>query len=403
MNTNRIKQIFVELAQAMPEPGFQLSDKVGPGPVILTEPLAVRGNLVLYGEIATIFFEALEKITEAIRSDETWNRNAVEEIFVHCLKEVAQAPLNTRSEAIKYQAERLMDELNRHPSIWTMDLSVYGMHLNCAGLRFGRLDFISDRVKSPISVPGLADASCEDEVLFARVCVEAIGKDAALDRARGLVEQHLRILNALCARYLPSATRIFHTAEAFRSVAVSRGHEMSEASSGATFHFKNLGLLLERHDLEEFLKQRGGESISTMLREPNPFAKRVLNAFEIAGTACLERRPHLSFLLFAIALESLILGETNTIELKFQLGVRVAHLLSENVADRRALVKHLSDLYRIRSKIVHSGDTEVADSQVRAIEDMCLGALIAIARSAGFGPMTRAEDLDDWFNERLLR
>lgn len=401
MNTGTVKQLFLEIARELPEPGFQAFKKLGPGPVQLTEPLVIRNDFVLYGDIARKFHSSMEQLAGVVKSDPEWSRNDVEGLVVQCLKEVAKTPLEVRGTVIRVQADQLMSELQRPPSNWQVDLSIFGMDLNCAGLKFGKLEFVSERVKSPIAVPGLTSAG-EVQALFARASVDAASQEAAHARARGIVEQHACILNALCARNIPSLTRIVHSLEPPRSMSMSRTAQSKESNSDSRFHFQNSALPVSRSDYEAFLEQRGGKNISNMLATPSPLAKRILSGLEIAGSACTERRPHLSFLMFAIALESLVLGEQNKTELTFQLSSRVAHLLSKDIRHRREIVKDLHRLYRLRSAIVHSGETEVTDSELEEIENICMSALITVSTDPAFELMQSIGELDNWFRDRIL-
>ena len=68
----------------------------------------------------------------------------------------------------------------------------------------------------------------------------------------------------------------------------------------------------------------------------------------------------------------------------------------------REVVETLNELYGIRSKIVHAGETEVTDSQLAEIENICLRSLIAIAAGSAFEKMQTTKDLEGWFRDRML-
>jgi hypothetical protein len=319
------------------------------------------------------------------------------------LKEVAEAPEDGKPKVIQAQAGALIEQFNKPPTTWQIDLSVYGMESNCAGIKFGRLEFLTDLVKSPISVPGYIDSGVDLEVFFARVSVEAINEKAAVERATETVERHLAVLNALCSQSIPSRTRLSHPAEQLRRFVVSRTKGPWDPEALAAFGFSNYGaVLLSRIDCEAFLNQRGGAFVSKLLQQRTSFANRILAGYEIAGGACIEQRYHMSFLLFAIALESVVLGKQNKSEITYQLSSRIAHLLATDVPSRRNLSKTVNSLYSLRSTIVHAGESEVAERELGSFRNICLSALFALSTLPAFEDMKSVEELEQWFNDRML-
>lgn len=402
-NRNRLKQLFVEMAKALPEPGFKIRREDGSsGPVQLTQSFIVRGGIFLYGSPADLYFETLEELCKIILVDKTWNKDSVDKLLGTHLQEVANADADKHSQVISRQSALFLKDLESKPQRWTIDLSVYGMPLNCSGLKFGLIELISAVVRSQIAMPGLVDANSDISILFARVSIDAVNESSALDRARELVGQHLLILNALCSRKAPSYTRLVLGTDQVRSMTISRMAGREEDISGATFHFKNLAVQLSREECEKLLAERGGQFVSKLLLEEHSFAKRLISAFETAGAACLERKPSLSFLLFAIALESMVLGTTNRSELTFQLSSRVAHLLCSDIPSRRSLLQTVSKLYDLRSLIVHTGKTDVSRDDLLEIQMICMAALVSISTTPDFANFQSSEELENWFRDRIL-
>ena len=121
-----------------------------------------------------------------------------------------------------------------------------------------------------------------------------------------------------------------------------------------------------------------------------------------AGAACVEPKAQLSFLLFAIALESVVLGKQIKTESTYQLSARVAHLLASTVSAKRSVVEEVNSAYGLRSAIVHSGENEISRTNLYTIRAICLSSLQTLATSSDFSGMKRVEELDQWFDDRML-
>ena len=86
-------------------------------------------------------------------------------------------------------------------------------------------------------------------------------------------------------------------------------------------------------------------------------------------------------LLFAIALESVVLGKEIKTEITYQLSARVAHLLASTLDAKRSIVEQVNDLYRLRSAIVHSGKNDISETDLYTIRAICLSSLQTLATS----------------------
>jgi hypothetical protein len=132
--------------------------------------------------------------------------------------------------------------------------------------------------------------------------------------------------------------------------------------------------------------------------------ERLLAAFRWAGRATVAARPEEAFLLYAIALESLILGPTDGKrgELTYQLKVRAARLLAR-VLDRRTKIStRVQELYDVRSAIAHAGSREVDDVDLNGMRQLAKASIIAFLDRRDLLAMTHKE-LRDWFDAQALR
>jgi len=128
---------------------------------------------------------------------------------------------------------------------------------------------------------------------------------------------------------------------------------------------------------------------------------RVLVACQWAGRATAETRTDQQFLLYAVALESLLLGNKDT-EITYRLSSRCAHLLGDTLNNRKIISKKTKDLYRIRSKIVHTGSTDVSGEDLGSLWRYVKKSLIIVASDEPFTRMTTEEQFEGWFEDRML-
>ncbi len=128
----------------------------------------------------------------------------------------------------------------------------------------------------------------------------------------------------------------------------------------------------------------------------------LLSAAQWVGRATIDRRREEAFLLYAIALETLMLPGEKSGELGFRLKLRVAHLLGRTGAARALIAKEISRLYGIRSAIVHAGSYEVTDEDLGLLRSIVKRALLRLLRLTSLHRVTH-EQLSDWFDRRILR
>ena len=128
----------------------------------------------------------------------------------------------------------------------------------------------------------------------------------------------------------------------------------------------------------------------------------LLASIQWAGRASVEPKREQAFLLFAIALETLILPESDSQELTYRLRVRVAHLLGKDRSRRAELSSTIRDLYKIRSKIVHSGSYQVTDETLGQLRSIVKRAILRVLLHRTIRQFQTANDLASWFEARVL-
>jgi hypothetical protein len=128
-----------------------------------------------------------------------------------------------------------------------------------------------------------------------------------------------------------------------------------------------------------------------------------LAAISLAGRATVDVRKEEAFLLYAIALESLVLIEGDKEELKYRLQIRIAHLLGNTVEGRRELSSEVGRLYNIRSQIVHSGRFQVTDSDLSLMRSIAKNCIMRLIIDDTFTTMSSVDDIVLWFSNEILK
>jgi hypothetical protein len=170
-------------------------------------------------------------------------------------------------------------------------------------------------------------------------------------------------------------------------------------SDGPLEGFSFARLRAERPLLRAFRRLSG----LSRIEQRSPLARTILSAVEWAGRATVEPKREQAFMLFAIALETLVLPEMEPRELSYRLRTRTAHLLGRTRAERTELSARVNKLYETRSKIVHSGSYEVTEDALGQIRSIVKRAILRVLLHRQLGSVTTAGELAEWFESKVLR
>jgi hypothetical protein len=116
--------------------------------------------------------------------------------------------------------------------------------------------------------------------------------------------------------------------------------------------------------------------------------ERFLAALKWAGKGSVTKKRENAFVSYAIALEALLLGQKHHEQLGYKLRLRAAHVYGLNNSARATTRDRVNRLYSLRSKIVHSGRTELPQAdldELRLITQSCLIVCWRIRPSLGIG------------------
>jgi hypothetical protein len=401
VNANKVKQAFLRLAKKSTEAldteirGERMPGNIGSLPMI-------RRGVVLTQDASEAFIEALDENASLTETDGAWSKFTVDDILSEHLENVLRAPASERADVIRSQAQEIERRFREPPSDWVVDLLLYGIDSGCAGLKFGKLEFVADDVNVPPEYLALPEFPVGTH-LFARLISTAIDEQSASHRASSIADEHLMVLNALCQLGSPSLTRVSLVKHAVRTYSLHRTGRSRDSMAPISFQGNNTNFTLRRPELEAVLTAKLGKRISEMLLQPdNEFRDRLLRGYALAGAASVDVHPERSFLMFAISLESLILGRDTKSELTHQLAMRVAHLIGNGSSGRKHVATWVEKLYDRRSKIVHRGEYGLSRTESGLIRFYCMAALGILALSPSFEGFTKSQQLEEWFDQRML-
>jgi hypothetical protein len=319
------------------------------------------------------------------------------------------------------QAKRsLKRDLTAEPHVWEIQLVVEGLAPSGLPARVGGVDFyfcgteerqslsqrLVDMASPDISQPGSISAwvSAELERLadkaIARLEVTTIDFEAAYQMAVKKVRSTVDAINFYLSRereggwiFLPGEAS--PSADLVIGIADSRECKIASRRHGPA----------RKIPLKQLASRPGFSRISDLLSRPAPtdLEERILAALQWAGRAQVDPRREEAFLLFAISLETLMLGRDTTGEITHKLGVRCAHLGGgSTLVEKRRVIDQIAQLYRLRSKIVHSGSSQVAEAELALMKEYALISLFIVLDREPFKSMATVEQFDQWCEAQLL-
>lgn len=239
-----------------------------------------------------------------------------------------------------------------------------------------------------------------------KVEVSAVEKHAALSLARNAILDVIDILNFFSMTIYPRDLRVHvflpNEARGNRSEVMYFAGDDSFA-----FDFSNEAALqmLDLPSLSaEDAERIGMTRIREILAKPNKteIERTFLAASRMAGKANVASRREDAFLLYAIAVESVIVGGDEKTDITYKLSTRGAHLLGNSLESRIAIKDDLKRLYGIRSGIVHRGQTGFPDDELLLMRRYCFRALKSMFTNSEVQKMSKKTDLSAWFDCKML-
>jgi len=301
----------------------------------------------------------------------------------------------------------LRDTLRRPLTSWWIQLPVSGLVKEELPRKVGSIEFYL-RTYSTSQFPQ-PDGPTQGSVTTAYACVpvKAADSDAAVELAIRELRQTIDLLNYFggvvgnrdARVYLPWEASAFNLSA---GISKTEGHHpsaMSHEWRGPWIPFY-LNLLFD----QPRAKRGGFPRALEILSNPKRFKleERLLSAIQWAGRATIEERREEAFVLFTVALESLLVNRNEKDQVTQRFAIRGAHLIGKDFDSRKKIHKRLKRLYELRSAIVHSGSTEIADADRDTIAHFVRAAIFTMLVSKPFCDMRTVEELHGWFEDRTL-
>jgi hypothetical protein len=400
----------------------------GPSLIDASEPFLILSAhdapVFIHGEDSESFHESVQGVFDAVSAKDVISRDSVERLVGDLVVSAARAKhenpsdFNTR---LDEQIRILKTALQSEPSRWEFYIPVIWLAPSELPFRMGRVDFYQTddsgtqeywRRVSELN-PAYAGMRAEEALSIdfaaefgnktvARVQVCAVDATAAQSLAVKAVRQTLDCLNFFSNDRI--GTGLYVRGDVERGLRVDAVIHLAEPAQPSG-RFTSLSPR-RSFPIRQVSQRRGFGRISELLKKDtlSQLEARILKAIQWAGRARVERRTEQSFLLFAVALETLLLKDSGSpTELQYKLKLRTALLVSgRDLASKKLTVRQIGDLYTTRSKIVHAGKFDVTDSELELIDQYARVALSVVLDREPFRTMTEEKDFEDWFEARLL-
>ncbi|MBI1983745.1 MAG: hypothetical protein HYS61_06070 [Acidobacteria bacterium] len=387
------------------------------------------GGLMLWGDDASEYRSCLQNFWSAVgnRVEKTISLKEVETIIQVAILEALDVTESTGEPVFESRlaksVEKLRSALGAQTVPWEAHLEVVGLGTDGLPSNFGGIEFheVNDAALGKLAEKrNLVTAPEAREKLskwhsnldgkikgktYACVTVRAVDSTAALHLAKKRLRLVLDAVNFYADCLLPrgmylclpgDAAFVSHCYQQFRG-GPRPGFFSGSSLDGPPPHFSLKQLF------EGVAMGYGIQRVSGILEQEamSDLEERILSALQWAGRASVNERREEAFLQFAIGLEVLLLRHTET-ELTYRLSLRAAHLLLKDFEGRKDLGKKVRDLYRVRSRVVHSGTLQVTDADLYRIRYFTKSAILALLTKPPFSEMKTDEELEHWFENQML-
>jgi len=329
---------------------------------------------------------------------------------------------------LRREVEGLRQALKRAPYPYIVYLQVCGLDAKDLPRQIGNVKFfIADESNVPGLKPGNHEEKPDDEAAekrregvrtlrenviasikaktYSTIEVEAFDKEAAAILAEKELRMTLDVLNYFGDFFSHEGARVFLPGDAAPSRHVGIIENKNDIQdSNYSFSFRGPIMPFSFPTSNSDPRSVGAlHKASSLLqkRSRNRWDARILAALRWAGRASVEEGKEEALVLFCISLEALLLTNADK-ELAYQFALRGAHLLGKEGSRRKEVFGDLKALYNTRSKIVHSGKTEIFAIDLAKANVLAKNAIFIVLTTEPFSRFTSEKEFNDWVEEQTL-
>ena len=155
----------------------------------------------------------------------------------------------------------------------------------------------------------------------------------------------------------------------------------------------------ESHGCSKYLGKYFDEHLERLSKisidkKPTSLQKKILQALQVYGLSRLSQKAEIRFLFLVSSFESLLLTENDRDYLGKKLSEKTAFLLEKDYEKRLKLYKQMKSFYGKRSGLVHSGKTQISDTEVRTLENIFQAVVFRLLELSTIYPKMEQRERD---------
>jgi hypothetical protein len=368
-----------------------------------------EGTFVLGSEGISCIDHVVELITSDKLLGERFSRAFVSNKINRLLPTLLGVSDRELQEVTTEKVKLLVQELEKAPVLqWSITMPIANLTLKIDSLQIGRVRLalmdktlqdntfsafkeINETTLSPEAIKQRMSKEMSELLqnkylnrTVAIATVDAADDNMAIQRAEEEIEHALNVLRFYSRGVLKNDARFYGMfigvqdslfSSSYRTICIAPKERFSLPSKRAGYFYpyeidSGTFQLIQKLYLEELSKMLGKHE-----RDRTDFEKLIVTAIDLFGTAMNQANPKDAYLTFVTALESLLLKEK---EPRGLLAERVALIVGEDHKGREWLFKRMQDIYTSRSRIVHSGFSDVTEDDIRLISTIAFQAILRL-------------------------
>jgi hypothetical protein len=381
-----------------------------------------EGSVFLDAERAVVYSRVVTELMKKYAPREDVSRRTVEGFLQEAVFEALDIQSRSTSsfdDRLRAALDKLLARLRAPSEVYRCWVPIEGLKLDRRAARFGPVTFAKfgprqlreltqrNPAKGRLGWPQILKHVRESKA-WGRVCsvveVEARDSESAEALALRRTRQILDVVNLFTDLVPYNYAWLYLPGEAASSLTSVPTLTRAGAFSVPLTRIEPVGNVSwkavreAKHIAKAF---RGLDRLARAAEGRDTCGAVLLNAGQWIGRATVERRREEAFLLYTIALETMLLP-MQAQELGYRLRLRAAHVLGKTIAARERIAADVSTLYTVRSKIAHAGSYQVTDEELGRLRSYVKGTLFRLVTTPKIHAMTR-QQLDAWLEGKLLR